>query len=152
MGIFVVNGALIQIILVEIVKTQWMVVPGFPIGIFRGIYYEKDRPQYMNYGVLGSIIAHEISHIFIQAEYGNSKGELRSWWSSRSLLNYEEQLQCLSNQYATFIVPELGHVRISLAQPLTSKVPLSDYGFFVLINCRRHERKLRRFSQITEFY
>nr|XP_023018365.1 neprilysin-2-like [Leptinotarsa decemlineata] len=79
----------------------------FPIGIFRGIYYRPDRPEYMNYGSLGTVISHEISHIFVEAEYGNFPGELRSWWSPNSLLNYDEKLQCLSNQYGNFAIPEL---------------------------------------------
>lgn len=90
-----------------------MLFTGFPVGLFRGIYYQNDRPNYMNYGVLGSIIAHEISHIFIQVEYRDLMGELRSWWSTHSLFNYDEKLQCLSNQYGKFIIPELGkHVSI----------------------------------------
>ncbi|CAG9817175.1 unnamed protein product [Phaedon cochleariae] len=36
-----------------------------------------------------------------------SKRELRSWWSPNSLVNYDEKLQCLSNQYSDFLVPEM---------------------------------------------
>lgn len=61
----------------------------------------------MKYGILGSIIAHEISHVFIRAEYGTSQRELRTWWSPNSLLNYDEKLRCLHNQYRNFVVPEL---------------------------------------------
>ncbi|KAJ8979360.1 hypothetical protein NQ317_010133, partial [Molorchus minor] len=73
--------------------------PGFPIGIFRGIFYRPDRPEYINYALLGSIIAHEISHVFMN---------MTNWWTPYSLLNYDEKLQCLAGQYGKFQVAELG--------------------------------------------
>ncbi|CAH1113439.1 unnamed protein product [Psylliodes chrysocephalus] len=86
----------------------------FPVGIFSGIYYQNDRPEYMNYGILGSIIAHEVSHIFMRAQHGDSPhGELRSWWSTNSLANYDEKLQCLSNQYGKFRVTKLNGKHLS---------------------------------------
>lgn len=63
----------------------------------------KDRPEYMNYGALGSVIAHEIYHVITEAETG-LHGDSRSRWSSHSLLNYDEKLRCLSNQYNNFVV------------------------------------------------
>jgi hypothetical protein len=77
---------------------------GIPVGLFREVFYQKDRPEYMNYGALGTVIAHEMYHIITQAEYRGLQGELRSWWSSHSLLNYEVKLQCLSNHYGKFVV------------------------------------------------
>lgn len=72
---------------------------GIPVGIFQGIFYQKDRPRYINYGILGTIIAHEVYHVVNEGEHRNLQGELRSWRSPNSLLNYEKKLQCLSNHY-----------------------------------------------------
>ncbi|RZB41499.1 endothelin-converting enzyme 2-like, partial [Asbolus verrucosus] len=78
-----------------------------PAGLFQGIFYQKKRPEYMNHGALGTVIAHEIYHIITEAEYKNSKGKLTSWWSSHSLLNYEHKLQCLSNRYGKFVISKI---------------------------------------------
>ncbi|KAJ8921372.1 hypothetical protein NQ315_002988, partial [Exocentrus adspersus] len=78
----------------------------FPAGIFGGVYYQDDRPQYMNYGALGSVIAHEMSHI-LMARDKDSTGDLRSRWSTESLLRYEEKLECLAEQYGKFEIGEL---------------------------------------------
>ncbi|KAJ8952571.1 hypothetical protein NQ318_006938 [Aromia moschata] len=79
----------------------------YPVGIFRGLYYQPDRPDYMNYAILGSVIAHEISHIFMEAQYRDMPGDLRSWWSPTSLVLYDAKLQCLANQYGKFEVTEV---------------------------------------------
>ncbi|CAG9858055.1 unnamed protein product [Phyllotreta striolata] len=72
----------------------------FPVGIFGGVYYQNDRPEYMNYGILGAVIAREVSHIFTRAQHGDSpSGELRSWWSTNSLANYAEKSRCIAEQY-----------------------------------------------------
>lgn len=80
---------------------------GIPAGLLQGLYFRKDRPNFMNYGSLGSAVAHEISHIFTIAEYRN-QGDLRDWWSPQSLDMYDKNARCLSNQYATFYLPEIG--------------------------------------------
>ncbi|XP_072392043.1 neprilysin-2-like isoform X2 [Diabrotica undecimpunctata] len=91
----------------------------FPVGIFGGVYYQNDRPEYMNYGILGSIIAHEVSHIFMRAARGDqAPRELRSWWSPNSLANYDQKLQCISNQYSNFRLSELRQRHLNPAKTL----------------------------------
>ncbi|XP_060527001.1 neprilysin-2-like [Cylas formicarius] len=80
----------------------------FPLGLFRSIFYDRDRPEYMNYGLLGSVLAHQISHIFVDAEDGNAdQRKLINWWTASSIQKYSDKLECLSGQYRNLYLDEL---------------------------------------------
>ncbi|XP_066261610.1 neprilysin-2-like [Euwallacea similis] len=89
----------------------------FPLALFRGIYYHKNRPGYVNYGLLGSKLAHQISHIFVEAQgitVAASKvaeQRLLNWWSSPSVKQYMEKLQCLSAHYSKLELKDVDNVR-----------------------------------------
>lgn len=40
------------------------VILDVPAALLQNVYFEKDRPMYMNYGAIGSVIAHEVTHGF----------------------------------------------------------------------------------------
>lgn len=78
---------------------------GIPAGLLHELYFAKDRPNYMNYGSFGTLMAHEMSHILIAAEDRSHQGDLRDWWKPQSLQKYDEHARCLQRKYAIFNEP-----------------------------------------------
>ena len=57
----------------------------FPAGILQGVFFSKDRPRYMNYGAIGWVIGHEITHGFDdQGRQFNAEGNLVDWWNPQT--------------------------------------------------------------------
>ncbi|CAF1168465.1 unnamed protein product [Adineta steineri] len=75
----------------------------FPAGILQSPLFHKDFPISINYGAIGSIIGHEITHGFDnQGRQFDADGNIHSWWSKSSLEKFEEKTKCFVKQYSTF--------------------------------------------------
>lgn len=80
-----------------------------PGGILRDEVYSSDHPQYMNYGGIGYIVGHEITHGFDNNGAAYDKdGYLLDWWTEKSKKNFEEKYKCLIEQYGNYTIEEIG--------------------------------------------
>lgn len=80
----------------------------FPAGILQPPYFEASQEEPVNYGAIGSIIGHEITHGFDdQGRKFDADGNLRDWWTPQDAEQYEKRGQCIADEY-TAEVPGLG--------------------------------------------
>jgi putative endopeptidase len=80
----------------------------FPAGILQLPYFNVQQTDAENYGSIGAIIGHEITHGFDdQGRKFDAKGNLRDWWSAADAKAYDERGNCLAAEY-THDVPALG--------------------------------------------
>ncbi|KAI9333472.1 hypothetical protein BDR26DRAFT_868413 [Obelidium mucronatum] len=79
----------------------------FPAAILMDPMYNADRPEYMNYGVIGVIIGHEIVHAFDNmGRLFDSAGKLNDWWTKESENAFNSKAQCIVNQYSSYHVTD----------------------------------------------
>ncbi|MFP9097655.1 M13 family metallopeptidase [Flavobacterium sp. RHBU_24] len=96
-------------------KTEWGMAPQivnayfnpsyneivFPAGILQPPFYDYRADEAVNYGGIGAVIGHEISHGFDDsgARY-NAEGNLVDWWSAEDLKQFTGLGDALANQYS----------------------------------------------------
>jgi putative endopeptidase len=75
----------------------------FPAAILQPPFFDAQAPDAVNYGAIGSIIGHEISHTFdTEGSAFDSKGRVRNWWTPADLKHFEEATAALAAQYDTY--------------------------------------------------
>uniref|UniRef100_UPI00358F17BC endothelin-converting enzyme 2-like n=1 Tax=Myxine glutinosa TaxID=7769 RepID=UPI00358F17BC len=75
----------------------------FPAGVLQSPLYHSDYPMSINFGALGSIIGHELSHAFDnQGRRFNAKGDLKNWWTKTALVEFKNRTACLANWFEKY--------------------------------------------------
>jgi putative endopeptidase len=75
----------------------------FPAAILQPPFFDPAAPAAANYGAIGTVIGHEISHTFdTEGSTFDSKGRLRNWWTPADLTHFEAATAQLAAQYDTY--------------------------------------------------
>jgi predicted metalloendopeptidase len=77
----------------------------FPAGIMQPPFYDPKADDAVNYGGMGAVIGHEITHGF--DDHGSQfdgQGNLKNWWSADDFKNFKERAQCVSDQFDGYVV------------------------------------------------
>ena len=75
----------------------------FPAAILQPPFFDPQAPAAVNYGAIGSVIGHEISHTFdTQGSAFDSKGRVRDWWTPADLAHFNAATAKLAAQYDTY--------------------------------------------------
>merc|ERR1712013_477893 len=77
-------------------------------GILQPPFFKGGWPRYLNYGAIGMVIGHEITHGFDdQGRQYDGTGSASPWWSQETIEAFAVQAQCFIDQYGNYTVPEL---------------------------------------------
>jgi len=95
-------------------RSEWVMTPqtvnavslpamnamNFPAAMLQPPYFDPSRPAVMDYGAMGSVIGHEISHNFDdQGALFDSTGRLRNWWTEEDFAHFKAASTKLVKQY-----------------------------------------------------
>ena len=75
----------------------------FPAGILQAPFFDPNADDAVNYGGIGAVIGHEISHGFDdQGSKYDATGVLRNWWSEADRKNFDARTNTLVDQFGTY--------------------------------------------------
>jgi endothelin-converting enzyme/putative endopeptidase len=83
----------------------------FPAGILQPPAFDMKATDAVNYGAIGVVIGHEISHGFDDqgAKY-DAQGRLNNWWTSADLKNFQLRSECVAAQFESYYIePKIHH-------------------------------------------
>lgn len=81
----------------------------FPAGILQGIFFSRERPNSLNFGGIGFVIGHEITHGFDDTGRQFDKdGNNVNWWKPETDEKFRQRAQCIIEQYGNYSFPEIG--------------------------------------------
>nr|XP_029535907.1 endothelin-converting enzyme-like 1 [Oncorhynchus nerka] len=103
----------------QVDKTAWLLPPQalnayylpnknqmvFPAGILQPTLYDPEFPQSLNYGGIGAIIGHELTHGY--DDWGGQYdryGNLKQWWTEESYKKFQKKAECIVKLYDNFTV------------------------------------------------
>jgi endothelin-converting enzyme/putative endopeptidase len=75
----------------------------FPAGILQPPFFNKAAPEAVNYGAIGMVVGHELTHGFDdQGRKYDALGNLTDWWSPEVAKEFDRRAACVSRQYAQY--------------------------------------------------
>ncbi|CAF1438868.1 unnamed protein product [Adineta ricciae] len=80
----------------------------FPAGILQKPFFDKDAPKYLNYGGIGVVIGHEITHGFDDTGRQFDKdGNRVPWWTDETIQKFVKRKSCIVNQYSNYTIEQI---------------------------------------------
>ncbi len=112
-------------------KTEWTMTPPtvnaryssslndilFPAGILQPPFFDPQADDAVNYGAIGAVIGHEMTHGFDDSgrQY-DAQGNLVDWWSAASAANYKARAAAVVKQFSGYTVLDGLHLKGELTQ------------------------------------
>lgn len=89
----------------------------FPAGILQPPFFNPIADDAVNYGGMGAVIGHEMTHGFDdQGSQFDAKGNLKNWWTESDVTNFKQKAQVLVNQFSSYTVLDSMHVNGKLTE------------------------------------
>ncbi len=89
----------------------------FPAGILQPPFFNPNADDAVNYGGMGAVIGHEMTHGFDdQGRQFDAKGNLKDWWTKSDAANFKKKAEVLVKQFDSYTVLDSMHVNGQLTE------------------------------------
>ena len=84
----------------------------FPAGILQPPFYDQKADDAVNFGGIGMVIGHELTHGFDdEGSQFDAEGNLKNWWTPKDKEQFDKLEQCFVNEYDSFVVVDDVHIK-----------------------------------------
>src|SRR5580658_3772528 len=84
----------------------------FPAGILRAPFYEQTQIPALNFGAIGMVVGHELTHGFDdEGRQFDADGNLRDWWSAPVAAEFDKRATCVEHQFDGYVAVDDSHVK-----------------------------------------
>lgn len=120
----------------------------FPAGILQPPFYHRYLPRSFNFGGIGVVIGHELTHGFDdKGRLFDQDGNLNRWWSESAIETFHQRASCLITQYGNYKMNEIGGLAVDGI--ITQGENIADNGG-IKQAYRAYEKWLRNHCQSNE--
>ena len=84
----------------------------FPAGILQPPFYDPNIDAAVNFGAIGAVIGHELTHGFDdEGSQFDGQGNLRNWWTEKDRQQFDQLEGCFANEYDSFVAVDDVHLK-----------------------------------------
>jgi predicted metalloendopeptidase len=113
----------------------------FPAGILQPPFFSAKVDEAVNYGGIGVVIGHELTHGFDdQGRKYDGDGNLANWWSPEDGVEFERRAKCVADEYSSFVPVQDDKGEVHLNGKLTLGENTADNGGLTLAYMAMEER------------
>lgn len=128
----------------------------FPAGILQFPFFDPNADDAVNYGGIGAVIGHEISHGFDDSGSQYDKdGTLRNWWTDEDRAKFKEKTLALKKQFDDYTVLDTIHVngQLTMGENIGDLGGLNAaYEAFKMTKQGQSEEKIDGFTPDQRFF
>ncbi|KAL9550950.1 hypothetical protein MBANPS3_004497 [Mucor bainieri] len=101
----------------------------FPAGILQNPFFGSNYPDYLNYGGIGVVVGHELTHGFdSMGRHFDAEGRLVQWWTNETAAQFDAKADCFVKQYSNFTMIDDKGEAIHVNGKFTLGENLADNG------------------------
>ncbi len=117
----------------------------FPAGILQPSFYDRSASDATNYGHIGAVVGHELTHGFDdEGRKFDAQGNLRDWWTPEDAKQFDERTDCVVKEYSSFVAVDDLHVngKLTLGENTADNGGLRLAWMALVADAAQHGRSL----------
>eukprot|EP00960_Hanusia_phi_P072075 767698-Hanusia_phi.AAC.6 len=124
-----------------------------PAGILQAPFFDYKNSDAENYGSVGTILGHEMSHGFDDdGRQYDAKGEMKPWWEKATVEGFKQRSSCISNLFSKFKVMDKNvNGKLTLGEDIADAGGIKfSYRAFLASKARSHAEKRLFFTSFAQ--